>query len=105
MKLKKLLLVSCAALAVVSIILFYTSSTHSIGDYECFGWSACDDDPAQHCATRDEFQTQSFSSSYCDYNVCVSVYRITCHDLDDNGTPYTVYVTCRAYDSWNCSDW
>ena len=84
------------------VMVIIEPSMFSMGEYECFGWSSCDDDVEQHCATRNEYVTSYLSSSYCAPNaICVSTYKITCEDLDD-GEFYDFYVTCESSNQWNC---
>lgn len=98
---KTSLIVLCSFVCLVVLIGVTTFHVESKGAYECFGWSSCDDDLAQHCATSDEYVDSYLESSHCVDIRCFSTYSITCEDLDDGGFYYRT-VTCEAYDSWNC---
>jgi hypothetical protein len=96
------------SVACISLGIFFlcSLSVNVYSSLECFGWSLCDDDPARHCATRNEFLAQIFVSSICDRNSCITRYDIHCEDMDaDENDPNPVYirrVTCTAYDTYGC---
>ncbi len=85
------------------VMVIIEPSMFSMGEYECFGWSSCDDDVEQHCASPDEYVNSYMISSHCQqYAICVSEYQIVCEDFDDNNIFYYRYVRCESSNQWNC---
>ncbi len=70
--------------------------------YQCFGFSGCDNNIEQHCATPDEYTNSYMTGSRCVQGaICVSYYTVYCEDKDDM-LPYHTHITCEATSQWNC---
>jgi hypothetical protein len=101
---KKILFGIFAVFAAAALLITFVSGpVFSKGQYECFGWSACDDSGFENeCAFPNEYVDHYLTQSYCHDYHCKSTYRVTCEDMDDGGMPYFRYRFCEALDTWNC---